>query len=140
MVKCNLLYNIPQLKTTNSKLFSLSNRNLSLKNQKNLKMSQESLKTLLDGNFLPVCFLLEGREETKTGGKDYKGKRLFNKDSKIKVPIVSFHSFSYTTETNKSEHWQAMRTFIQVGLNIKPNQISRQTLRLQWFDCIGLKR
>ena len=36
--------------------------------------SQESHTTLLDGHFLSVFFLGE-REGTKSGGKDYKGKK-----------------------------------------------------------------
>lgn len=70
---------------------------------------------------LSVCFPFWRKEETKSVGKDYK-EAFFNKNEfKVKVPIVVFIHSPILLETNKFEHWQAMRTFIQVGLNIKPN-------------------
>lgn len=95
------MYNIPQLKTTNSKLFSLSDKNVSLKNEKE---SENVRRVTKDGNFLPLCFLFGGwgGKKTKAGGKDYKGKRLFNKGSKIKVPIVFIHSPILLKPTNRN--------------------------------------
>lgn len=67
------------------------------------------------------CFPFWRKEETKSVGKDYKEAFLTKKNpSKLKVTIVFIHS-PILLETNKCEHWQATRTFIQVGLNIKPN-------------------
>lgn len=64
-----------------------------MKTEKKSSLGGEGVtKKLLDRSFLSfcpsVCFLFEGREETKTGGKDYEGRRLLSETLKIKVPIV----------------------------------------------------